>query len=879
MKKIFIVTAAAICLLTACNTQKYEYPFQNPKLSVDERVENLISLLTPEEKIGLMMNGSISIDRLGIPAYNWWSEACHGICADDATVFPQAIGLAATFDADQQFEIYTAVSDEARAQWNTTVEAHSQFGKTKPDGSAWHKGLSFWCPNINIFRDPRWGRGQETSGEDPYLSGVMGSQVVLGMQAYDGKYYKTHTCAKHYAVHSGPESGRHRDDFTVSMRDLWETYLPAFRTLVQDAGVQEVMCAYNRYEGDPCCGSDRLLTDILRNKWGYEDIILSDCGAINNFYTKGQHETHPDAASASADAVLSGTDLECGTSYMALTESLEKGLLSEADLDAALRRILRGRIELGTLDPAEMLPWNKLGAEDISSPEHTALAYKAAREAMVLLKNNDVLPLSKDIKKIAVVGPNADNTQMHLGNYNGRPTKENTISIVDAIRKAVPGAEVVYEKGCDYVDAYLTDYVLGTVNDGKGLHAEFYNNTDRSGEPVASGDYDNINMMTYGEYRFAEGVERNHFSAKFSGTYKADFTGDLFYSLNCADLYKFTVNGKVIAEQKTMPEGGVSRRRMANIPTTSFKVQDGQTYKIEIEYANVSDGFAFLAFDICKRYLPDFKALAERVKDADAIVVVSGINARLEGEEMPVQYDGFSGGDRTRIELPKVQEQLIAAMDGTGKPVVLVNCSGSAMGFGEIETSYDALIQAWYAGQATGLAVADVLFGDYNPAGRLPVTFYASTNQLPDFKDYSMEGRTYRYFKGEPLYAFGYGLSYTTFEYGEAKLSKSQIKAGSKVDITIPVSNTGSLAGDEVVQVYVKSLDNPDAPIKSLKGFKRVNIAAGASANVKITLDSHAFEYYDETIDNLSVRPGKYQILYGASSKDSDLKAAELEVI
>lgn len=356
MKKILFVTMAAICLLTACNTQKYEYPFQNPKLSVDERVENLISLLTPEEKIGLMMNGSISIDRLGIPAYNWWSEACHGICADDATVFPQAIGLAATFDADQQFEIYTAVSDEARAQWNTTVEAHSQFGKTKPDGSAWHKGLSFWCPNINIFRDPRWGRGQETSGEDPYLSGVMGSQVVLGMQAYDGKYYKTHTCAKHYAVHSGPESGRHRDDFSVSMRDLWETYLPAFRTLVQDAGVQEVMCAYNRYEGDPCCGSDRLLTDILRNKWGYEDIILSDCGAINNFYTKGQHETHPDAASASADAVLSGTDLECGTSYMALTESLEKGLLSEADIDASLRRILRGRFELGTLDPAEMLP-------------------------------------------------------------------------------------------------------------------------------------------------------------------------------------------------------------------------------------------------------------------------------------------------------------------------------------------------------------------------------------------------------------------------------------------------------------------------------------------------------------------------------------------
>lgn len=878
MKKLTLFLAvAAFCLFTGCDNESYDYAFQNPKLSVDERVENLISLLTPEEKIGLMMNGSISIDRLGIPAYNWWSEACHGICADDATVFPQAIGLAATFDADQQFEIYTAVSDEARAQWNTTE--HNQFGKTKADGSAWHKGLSFWCPNINIFRDPRWGRGQETSGEDPYLSGVMGSQVVLGMQGNDKKYYKTHTCAKHYAVHSGPESGRHRDDFSVSMRDLWETYLPAFRTLVKDAGVQEVMCAYNRYEGEPCCGSERLLTDILRNKWGYDDIILSDCGAIGNFYTKGQHETHPDAAHASADAVLAGTDLECGTSYDALTESLEKGLISEADLDAALRRILRGRIELGTLDPAENLPWKNLDKTDISSPEHTALAYKAACEAMTLLKNDGVLPLSKDVRKIAVVGPNADNVTMHLGNYNGRPTAENTISIVDAIRNVVPEAEVVYDKGCDYVDSMLTDYRLGDLNEGKGLYGEFFNNTSRSGEPVASGYYSTVNMMTYGEYRFAEGVERNNFSAKFSGEFKSDFTGDLYYSLNCADLYKFTVNGKVVSEQKGMPEGGVSRRRMANIPTTSFKVEEGKTYKIEIEYANVNPGFAFLSFDLCKRYLPDFDGLAARVSDADAIIVVSGINARLEGEEMPVHYDGFSGGDRTKIELPAVQEQLIAAMKSTGKPVVLVNCSGSAMGFGEIESDYNALLQAWYAGQATGLAVADVLFGNYNPAGRLPVTFYASTSQLPDFMDYSMEGRTYRYFRGNPLYAFGYGLSYTSFEYQNAKLSKSQIKAGKGVDITIPVTNTGDRDGDEVVQVYVKSLDNPAAPIKSLKGFKRVNIPAGKTVSVKISLSPEAFEYYDEASDNLAVRPGKYQILYGASSNDFDLKAVDLDVI
>ena len=880
-KTILFLLAASFCLFTGCNSKTtYDHPFQNPKLSVDERVENLISLLTPQEKIGLMMNGSISVDSLGIPAYNWWSEACHGICASDATVFPQAIGLAATFDAPQQFQIYTAVSDEARAQWNTTE--HNQFGKTRPDGSAWHRGLSFWCPNINIFRDPRWGRGQETSGEDPYLTGVMGSQVVLGMQGNDSKYFKTHTCAKHYAVHSGPESGRHRDDFSVSMRDLWETYLPAFRTLVKDANVQEVMCAYNRYEGEPCCGSDRLLTDILRNKWGYDRIILSDCGAIGNFYNKGQHETHPDAAHASADAVLSGTDLECGTSYNALAESLEKGLISEADLDAALRRILRGRIELGTLDPAELLPWKDLGAADISSPEHTALAYKAAREAMTLLKNNGILPLSKDIKKIAVLGPNADNTSMHLGNYNGRPTAENTISIVDAIRKAAPGAEVVYEKACDYVDPMLTDYVLATVNDGKGLFGEFFNNTTRSGKAVASGYYNTVNMRTYGEYRFEEGVERNNFSLKLSGDYKADYTGDMFYSLSGSDAYKLTVNGRVVAQQKYDPKAVVNanrRRTNTNVPSTSFKVEAGKTYKIEIEFANYNPGFAFLTFDLVKRYAPDFEALAARVADADAIIVVSGINARLEGEEMPVHYDGFSGGDRTKIELPAVQEELISAMSATGKPVVLVNCSGSAMAFGEIESKYDALLQAWYAGQATGLAVADVLFGDYNPAGRLPVTFYASTSQLPDFKDYSMEGRTYRYFRGTPLYAFGYGLSYTTFDYADAKLSKSSVKAGKGVNITIPVTNSGEMDGDEVVQVYVKSLDNPEAPIKALKGFQRVNIAAGQTVKVKIALSSEAFEYYDEASDDLKVRPGKYQILYGSSSNDSDLKALDFEVI
>ena len=877
MKKLSILISAAACLiLAACNGNKgYEYPFQNPKLSVDDRVENLISLLTPEEKIGLMMNGSVSVDRLGIPAYNWWSEACHGICRPNATVFPQSIGLAATFDVPQQLEIFTAVSDEARATWNTTD--HHVFGVTEATGGIWNQGLSFWCPNVNIFRDPRWGRGQETCGEDPYLAGVMGGATVRAMQAFDGKYYKTHACVKHYAVHSGPESERHRFDATVSMRDLWETYLPAFRTIVKDAQVQEVMCAYNRYEGEPCCGSDRLLTNILREKWGYEDIILSDCGAINNFYTKGQHETHPDAATASADAVLSGTDLECGTSYKSLLQSLEKGLISEADIDASLARILRGRFELGMFDPEEDMPWAGLGAEDISSPEHAALAEKAAREAMVLLKNNGILPLSKDIKKIAVVGPNADNASVHNGNYNGTPTPENTVSILEAIRREVPGAEIIYEKGCELADPYMTEVKLGAINDGKGIHADFFNNTKCEGTPVATGDYNAVNFRTYGDYRFADGVNANDFSVRLSGKYVSDYTGVLSYAVRGLGSYKLTVNGKVLEEQQETAGMRVNRR--AVIPEKSFPVVAGKSYDIVLEYAKGSEGAAFLAFDFCKRYPAQFAAVAKKAAEADVIIMVGGLSAQLEGEEMMVPYEGFSGGDRTRIELPPVQKGLLDALDATGKPVVFVNCTGSAIAFAEVENEYDALLQAWYAGQATGLAVADVLFGDYNPAGRLPITFYKSTSQLPDFHDYNMEGHTYRYFRGEPLYAFGYGLSYTTFEYGDATLSQASVKAGNSVDITIPVKNTGARAGDEVVQVYVKSLDNPDAPIKSLKGFQRVNIAAGQQASVKITLDKGAFEYYDASIDELSVRPGKYQILYGPSSMDKDLKACAFEVI
>ena len=868
MRKLTILCTLAAFLLAGCSSEKYEYPFQNPKLSIDKRVENLLSLLTPEEKIGLMMNGSVSVDRLDIPAYNWWNEACHGICYDDVTVFPQVIALAATFDDAQQYDIYTAVSDEARAVWNTTD--HHVLGVTEPNGSIWHQGLSFWCPNVNIFRDPRWGRGQETPGEDPYLNAVMGTQTVKAMQGNDKKYLKLHSCAKHYAVHSGPEPLRHQFDVTVPMKDLWETYLPAFKKIVKEGDVQEVMCAYHRYEGEPCCASDRLLQNILREKWGFDGIVVSDCGAIGDFYNKRNHGTHEDAASASADAVLSGTDVECGTSYKALVDAIEKGLITEADIDVNVARILRARFELGMFDPEENLPWANLGLDDLSSPEHTALASKAAHEAIVLLKNSDnVLPLQKDGLTIAVVGPNADDARVILGNYNGFPTEENTKTILDAIREAAPGAKVIYEKACDLTDPFITTHYLSRFNDKAGLHADYWNNLEFSGEIAAKADYTealNLNTtspaLAHEDCAWEEGLNLTGFSAKYSGSFIADYTGEMYYSIRGSGKYSFSVNGTTISEQAEAPAGRFFFGR--GFAPTSFKVEEGKAYSISIELSQPEARSASFSFDLYSRREADFAPVMENIKDADVIVMVGGISSDVEGE----------GHDRTAIELPEIQQQLLATIDTLGKPVVLVNVSGSAVGFGNVESKYDALIQAWYGGQACGQAVADVLFGDYNPAGRLPVTFYASTDQLPDFQDYTMKGRTYRYFEGEPLYAFGYGLSYTTFEYGEAKVSGSH----KSMKLTVPVTNTGDIDGEEVVQVYVKSLDDPDAPIKSLKGFKRVPVAAGKTVKVTVDLSPEAFDFYDESIDELSFRKGNYRILYGSSSRDCDLKSIDLKV-
>ncbi len=869
MKKLLISFFSLVLLCASCGPkQTYEYPFWDPDLNIEDRIDNLMSLLTVEEKVGLMMNKNVSIDRLNIPSYNWWSEACHGVRQDGYTVYPQPIGMAAAFNPQQMYEVFSQVSDEARANWNRSD--HDIFNV--PMGVTYYPGnpeLSFWCPNINIFRDPRWGRGQETCGEDPYLSGVLGLQTVLGMQGNDKHYIKTHACAKHYAVHSGPEPLRHTYDARVSQRDLWETYLPAFKKLVVEGNVREVMSAYNRYEGVPCSSNDRLLNDILRGKWEFDGIVVTDCDAINNYFNRGQHETQPDALSAAVEVALNGADLECGKVMMALLEGIEKGLIKESDLDPHLRKILRGRFELGMFDPADRLPWANLGEDVISSEEHDALATQAAREAMVLLHNNGVLPLSKNIKTLAVIGPNADNAALLNGNYGGTPTAEHTHSLLDGIKAALPGVNIIYSKGCELADDYNTIYHLPDFNEGQGMFVEFWDNNSMSGKPVTSGYYKALNFSTFGAYGFAEGVPTDKISVRVKGRYVPDFTGPMSYYVSSDNGYVLKVNGRVVENDRGGAPAMRGFGRRGGMTYKTFDVQAGKPIDVEIEYRRGNASFAQLRADFCQRKFADFEEEKAIVKDADAIIIIGGISAQMEGE----------GGDKADIELPAVQQRLVRAMHATGKPVVFVNCSGSAIAFASVEGQYDALLQAWYPGQGGSKALAEVIFGDYNPSGKLPVTFYASTNDLPDFLDYSMDNRTYKYFRGKPQYAFGYGLSYTTFEYGKAKISKSSMKKDGKVTITVPVKNTGKMEGAETVQVYVQALDKADAPIKALQGFEKLTIAPGATKKASITLDGEAFSFYDEAVDGLSVYPGKYRILYGSSSRDEDLQAIEFQVI
>ena len=767
MKKLILLLSIGL-LAASCggNSEKASEALTYDKEFIDSlvgtfeaRVDYLLEELTLEEKVSLMMNSSAPVPRLGIRKYDWWNEALHGVARNgSATVFPQAIGMAASFDDELLYEVFTAVSDEARVK-HRMAAAEGDLER--------YQGLTFWTPNINIFRDPRWGRGMETYGEDPYLMGVLGVSVVKGLQGDDAlPIRKAHACAKHYAVHSGPESNRHSFDVSVSERDLRETYLPAFKDLVIKGGVEEVMTAYNRVDGVPAGANDRLINEILRGEWGYQGIITSDCWAVPDFYEPGRHGYSPDAATAAAIAVKAGMDTECGESFAYLPEAVSRGLITEEEIDVNLRRLLLERFRLGEMDGVSL--WDHLSDDIVEGEEHKALALKMAHETMVLLQNNGVLPLKTD-SRIAIVGPNADDEDMMWGNYN--PIPNETITLVEAMRERIP--DVKYIRGCG-----ILGYEHRPMPDPNSSFAKYVDMTDEEIDALAA----------------SYAIDKN---------------------------------------------------------TLKQYVERQQKLRSNFEPAL------------------DIKDVLFQLQDVDIVVFAGGISPEFEGEEMPVQVPGFSGGDRTDIELPGVQRELIEALHNDGKKVILVNFSGSAVGLVPESENCDAILQAWYPGQMGGTAIADVLFGDVNPSGRLPLTFYKSVDQLPHFENYDMEGHTYRYFRGEPLFTFGHGLSYTTFEYGKAKVKKDKI--------VIPVTNTGSVEGTEVVQLYIRKPDDAQGPLKTLRGFERVTVAPGKTVNVEIPLTDETFNWWDETTQNVNPVHGKYELLYGGSSADDALKVLEYQ--
>ena len=842
--------------LASCGEPSYK----DASLSPERRAELLVKELTLEEKAHLMMDGSRSVERLGIKPYNWWNEALHGVArAGLATVFPQPIGMAASFNPEMVYEVFNAVSDEARAK-NTYYASQ--------DSRERYQGLTMWTPTVNIYRDPRWGRGIETYGEDPYLTSRMGVMVVKGLQGpADGKYDKLHACAKHFAVHSGPEWNRHSFNAeNIKPRDLYETYLPPFEALVKEGKVEEVMCAYNRFEGEPCCGSNRLLMQILRDEWGFDGIVVSDCGAIADFYNDRGHHTHPDAESASAAAVVSGTDLECGSSYKALVESVKKGLISEEKVNTSVKRLLKARFELGEMDDLEKVSWAKIPFSVVASAAHDSLALKIARKSMTLLMNKDnFLPLRRGGLTVAVMGPNANDSVMQWGNYNGMPP--HTVTILDGVRNLL-GADdkLIYEQGCPWVERTLIHSAFSQCKsvDGPGFTARYWNNLTREGSPVTTTQVTTpFRFCTSGATVFAPGVNLTDFSATYNSVFTPVQSGEIVLEVYCYGNGRLRVNGEEVKS--------FSNKHGARKTTHAMKVQAGQSYDIELDFEYLRSD-AQLNFDLGFKREVDIQKSVEQVKEADIVIFASGISPGLEGEEMGVNLPGFKKGDRTDIELPAVQRELIDALYRAGKKIVLVNCSGSPIGLEPETKKCEAILQAWYPGQQGGTAVAEVLFGDYNPAGRLPVTFYRNLSQLPDFEDYNMAGRTYRYMQDTPLFPFGYGLSYTTFSYDKVVLDKSEVTAGQTLKLTVPVTNVGKRDGEEVVQVYLKKQGDAEGPVKTLRAFKRVFIPAGQTTNIEFDLKDKELEWWDEQTNTVRVCSGTYDIMVGGSSEDESLQ-------
>jgi beta-glucosidase len=844
-----------------------EYPFQDPELSSEARAKDLIPRLTLEEKASLMCDESNAIPRLGIKTFNWWSEALHGLANNNnVTVFPEPIGMAASFDDSLVFCVFSAASDEVRAKYN---EAQKQGLENRRFLS-----LSVWTPNVNIFRDPRWGRGQETYGEDPYLTSRMGISVVNGLQGpSDAKYKKLLACAKHFAVHSGPEWSRHTINLNdINPRNLWETYLPAFKSLVQQADVHEVMCAYQRLDDEPCCGNTRLLQNILRDDWGFKYMVVSDCGAIADFYNN--HKVSSDDIHAAAKGVLAGTDVECGFGYAfnKLPQAVRKGLVTEDEINKHVMRILVGRFDLGEMDNDSLVPWAQIPMSVINSDEHKKLALQMAQETMTLLQNkNNILPLNKSVKKLGVIGPNADDKPLLWGNYNGIPPT--TITILEGIKSKIPADNIFYDKGCDLTDDMITESIIGdcSYEGNPGIKATYWNNSDFSGDIVASDQLvDPIRLTAAGQHQFSTGVNLRGFCGKYETVYKASQSTEIVFRFTFAGKLKIIVNGDTLYKSDSWQNAPV------RIP---FRVEKGKEYKIDVLFQQAFDWVdASLKLDIGKEIPVNYDELISKLKGIEIVIFAGGISSRLEGEEMPIQIPGFKGGDRTDIELPASQRKYLQALKKAGKKVVFVNCSGSAIALAPETQSCDAILQAWYGGESGGQAVADVLFGDYNPSGKLPVTFYKSSDQLRDFEDYSMKGRTYR-FMSDALFPFGFGLSYSIFNFGSGKLDKTTINANESVQLTVPVTNIGERKGTEVVQVYIRKVNDTEGPLKTLRAFKRVEIPTGKTQQVNIELTPSAFEFYDWNQRKMAVTPGEYEILYGNSSDTKNLKSIRMNIL
>ena len=739
-----------------------------------------------------MQNNSPAIPRLGIKPYEWWNEALHGVArAGLATVFPQAIGMAASFNDELLYEVFDAVSDEARAK-NRQFNEKGQYKR--------YQGLTMWTPNVNIFRDPRWGRGQETYGEDPYLSGRMGMAAVRGLQGpEDAEYDKLHACAKHFAVHSGPEWNRHSFNAeNIAPRDLWETYLPAFKELVQKAGVKEVMCAYN---------------------------------------------------------------------FKSITDAVKKGLISEEKINTSVKRLLKARFELGEMNSTH--PWSNIPFSVIDCPKHKELALKMAHESLVLLQNNNnILPLNRQMK-VAVIGPNANDSVMQWGNYNGFPS--HTVTLLEGIRAKLPDAQIIYEPVCGYTnDTTLHSLFNQCSIDGEaGFNATYWNNREYKGKIAATDRLTTpFHFSAEGSTVFAPGVGLKNFTAIYRSTFRPTDSGAATFRVMTNGGVTLFLNGKQIAKATNI-------KNHTNL--YSFNYEAGKSYDIELRFIQVKDN-PTLNFDLAKQTPMDAREILNKLQSADVVIFAGGISPLLEGESMRVSDPGFKGGDRTEIELPAIQREVLALLKKNGKKTVFVNFSGSAMAIVPETQNCDAILQAWYPGQAGGTAVADVLFGDYNPAGRLPITFYKSMQQLPDYEDYSMKGRTYRFMTETPLYPFGYGLSYTRFSYGKATLNQSKLTKGEKAILTIPVSNVGQRDGEEVVQVYICRPDDKEGPQKTLRGFQRVSIAKGKTQNVQIELPYDSFEWFDAATNTIRPLNGTYKILYGNSSNEKDLQTCSIQI-